>query len=474
YNLFMNKNSLENLEIKLINARVENEKAFEKFEKLYKDNYKDFLEGFFKTDILGVKKLISTIFQLESLNGKNNSDAFRISIEKGLTILPLNTEKKEKVKNKILKLENKRSNILDIFIKNSDIKKDKDFPIIESLLERKILDNSDFILLSSEFNKKGSIKLSIDLLDKNKKDLIKKYLYLAHPNKKEENIKSFKVEYNSEIKKIEKKYPQNIIDGVVKYVGRNFFKMKPYKKNIESRKLRLKRTFKIALLKLLRIKYSGFNIEELINKINSMQDFESMFRLIMKLIDIIPENSELLEKFIIAEDIDEIEENISEAEKNKEKILSGENSTIKICELLDASEKKLDKKLLDKILDDDISIVGNKIITRKKEKINRTGDGNNVGNLLDGGNIKIINAGILEQNNILDDDNNTEEDEEELEELTIQDLEIIYNEIKLDFSILDKEKLKYLISDDYENLEITIDKIIKVQIKLEKIEKLIK
>ncbi|MDQ7023082.1 MAG: hypothetical protein Q9M97_06165 [Candidatus Gracilibacteria bacterium] len=250
--------------------------------------------------------------------------------------------------------------------------------------------------------------------------------------------------------------------------------MKPYKKNIESRKLRLKRTFKIALLKLLRIKYSGFNIEELINKINSMQDFESMFRLIMKLIDIIPENSELLEKFIIAEDIDEIEENISEAEKNKEKILSGENSTIKICELLDASEKKLDKKLLDKILDDDISIVGNKIITRKKEKINRTGDGNNVGNLLDGGNIKIINAGILEQNNILDDDNNTEEDEEELEELTIQDLEIIYNEIKLDFSILDKEKLKYLISDDYENLEITIDKIIKVQIKLEKIEKLIK
>jgi hypothetical protein len=38
-----------------------------------------------------------------------------------------------------------------------------------------------------------------------------------------------------------------------------------------------------------------------------MQDFESMFKLIMKLIDIIPENNELVEKFSTAEEIDETE-----------------------------------------------------------------------------------------------------------------------------------------------------------------------
>jgi hypothetical protein len=67
-----------------------------------------------------------------------------------------------------------------------------------------------------------------------------------------------------------------------------------------------------------------------------MEDFESMFTLLMKLIDIIPENNELLEKFSIKEEIDEVEEIITEAELNKEKILSSEESTIKICEIINS------------------------------------------------------------------------------------------------------------------------------------------
>jgi len=63
----------------------------------------------------------------------------------------------------------------------------------------------------------------------------------------------------------------------------------------------------VALLKLLRIKYSGFNVEKLIKQIDSLDDFESMFRLLQKLIDVI--------------------------------------------------EQKLDRKTLDKILDDDTDIV---------------------------------------------------------------------------------------------------------------------
>lgn len=469
----MKKNSLENFEAKIANARIENEKAFEKFEKLYNDNYKEFLEWFFKNDILWSKKIISAVFQLELLNWKTNNEAFKIAVGKWINILPLKLDKQDKLKNKILKLETKKSKISEIFIKNTNLSRDKYFPIIESLIERKILDNSDLILISWDFIKSWNIKNSLDHLKKEKINIINKYIYLANSTKKEEKIWAFKNEFNLEIKEISKKFPQNIIDWVVKYVGRNFFKMKPYKKNIESKKLRLKRTFKLALLKILRIKFSWYNIEELINKINSMEDFESMFKLIMKLIDIIPENSELLEKFTITEDIDEIEENITEAEKNKQTILSWEKSTIKICELLDESEKKLNKKLLDKILDDDISIVWNEILSRKKEKLNTNWAGNNVWNLLDWWNIKMINAWILDQDNNIEVEDE-DEDEDEFEELTTNDLERIYNEVKLDFSILDKQKLEYLISDDYENLELTIDKITKIQIKLEKIEKLLK
>jgi hypothetical protein len=336
---------------------------------------------------------------------------------------------------------------------------------LESLVSRNILNNSDLLSISSEFKSSWFIKYSLDWLSKEKRDLINNYIYLSNSINKEEKINLFKQENFEEIKALEKKYPQNIVDWVVKFVGRNFFKMKPYKKNIESRKLRLRRTFKIALLKLLRIKYKWFNIDELINKINSMQDFESMFKLIMKLIEIIPENNELLEKYSIWEEIDKVDESITEAEKNKQKILSGEESTIQICELLDLADKKLDKKVLDKILEESTDIIWTEIKIRKE--IKKTNP-----NPLSGAIIekrwKIINWHFYK-------DNITEEDDEEEEfyELTQLDLEIIYNEIKLDFSILEKEKLDYLLNYDFENLDLIVDKLTKIQIKLEKIEKLL-
>jgi len=51
-----------------------------------------------------------------------------------------------------------------------------------------------------------------------------------------------------------------------------------------------------------------------LKQIDSLDDFDSMFKLIMKLIDVIPENNELLEKFSIQEEVDEVEEVVQEAE----------------------------------------------------------------------------------------------------------------------------------------------------------------
>ena len=59
---------LENLEVKLQNARVENAEKFDRVEKNYQKNYKEFIDSFLKTDVLGVKKVISALFQLEAFN----------------------------------------------------------------------------------------------------------------------------------------------------------------------------------------------------------------------------------------------------------------------------------------------------------------------------------------------------------------------------------------------------------------------
>ena len=444
---------LENIEIKLQNAKVENFEKFEKIEKNYNKNYKKFIDSFFKTDVLWAKKTISAIFQLEAFNridkiwGEKNLEIFwkeilEKSLEKWLSILPINLEKKEILKNKILKLENKKNDFWEIFREKTDFSKDKNFPILESLFERKILNNSEMLVLFSNYEKVWDIKLSLNWLDKNKINIIKQYFWILNNTKKENKISDFKSENNEEIKKLEQKYPSNIVNWVVKFVWRNFFKMKPYKKNIESKQLRLKRTFKIALLKLLRIKYSGFNVEELIKKINSMQDFESMFKLIMELIDIIPENNELLEKFTLKEEVDEVEEIINEAESNKEKILSGEESTIKICEIIDKADKKLDKKFLEKILDEDTDIVWEEIKIR--EKLGQTQG--------------IAPTDIIHTKVKWDDD-----DEDE-------DLEEVYKKLKIEFNLLEKKKQKLFASWDFDELDNINEEILQIMIKLGKIE----
>jgi len=462
---------LENLEIKLQNAKIENVEKFEKIEISYNKNYKKFVDWFFKTDLLWVKKTISGLFQLEAFNRvekiwwEKNLEIFwkeilEKALEKWLQILPIKENKIEILKNKILKLDNYKDNFWEIFREKTEFSKDKNYPIIESLFERKILDKSEMLIIFTNYEQTKDIRLSFNWIKKNKVEIIKNYFYKLNFSNKEEKITNFKNENSEEIKKLEEKYPANIVNWVVKFVGRNFFKMKPYKKNIESKKLRLKRTFKIALLKLLRIKYSWFNIEELIKKINSMQDFESMFKLIMKLIDIIPENNELLEKFSLKEEVDEIEEIIWEAESNKEKILSWEEATVKICKIINSWDKKIDKKVLDKILDENTDIIWEEMVFRDSnlEEENR--------------NLTINKSPIIpfykedEQQSTKwlwksDDD---DDDDENLEE--------IYKQLKIEFNLLEEKKRQLFAFWDFDELDNINEEILNIMIKIEKVEKI--
>jgi hypothetical protein len=94
---------LENLEIKLENARNQNFEKFEKIENSYQKNYKKFIDNFFKTDVLWIKKTISALFQLEAFNRvekiwweKNievfGKDILEKALEKWLVILPIKSK----------------------------------------------------------------------------------------------------------------------------------------------------------------------------------------------------------------------------------------------------------------------------------------------------------------------------------------------------------------------------------------------
>ncbi len=492
------QNQLENLEIKLKNAKQENSEVFEQVEKDYNEKYRGFVESFFKTDVLGAKKTISALFQLEYFNSFSCKDKNACKVDKGmmiksldkalekwLKILPLKLEQKEQLKSQILLLSNKKEKFSEIFEKNTDFSRDFNYPVLEDLISQKVLSKSDMLSIYSNYQNTKDIRLSLWKLSAEKREIVTSYFYNLNSTKREEKVSNFSEEFSSEIKNLHTQFDWPIVDWVVSFVGRNFFKMKPYKKKIESKKLRLRRTFKIALLKLLRIKYSWFNVEKLLKQIDSLDDFESMFRLIQKLIEIIPENSELLEKYSVQEEVDEVEETIIEAEGNKEKILAWEEITIKASKIMSETEQKLDRKLLDKILDEDTDIVGGEVKFRKNANnssadtsksspklSSRRGIRQNWWNLLDWWGTMKINAWIL-TNPLLTSPQGrgiaqeSEEDEEEF--LEEWDLEQIYQELKLEYNLAEKKKQWIFASGDFDLLDEINEEILWLMVKLEKV-----
>jgi len=172
YNIFfMYQNwALENLEIKLQNAKQENAEVFEQVESDYKQNYKDFVDGFFKTDVLGAKKSISALFQLEAFNGSSKEKSLEIALEKWLKILPLKLNQKEQLKDQILQLSNKREKFSEIFENNSDFSKDYNYPVLEDLLAQKVLNKADMLSIYSWYQNTWDIRLSLWKLPTDKRE----------------------------------------------------------------------------------------------------------------------------------------------------------------------------------------------------------------------------------------------------------------------------------------------------------------
>lgn len=150
------KNILENLELKLAKTKEENKEKFEKIEKDFKQNYSDFLENIFWEKNSWEKRIISVCFQLEKLDNpeKNNSEIFNNSLKKAVELLNLSSQKKEILFSKISLLEKNKDFFADKINKVSDISKDINFPIIENLIKKWILTNTDLIDISLRYKEK--------------------------------------------------------------------------------------------------------------------------------------------------------------------------------------------------------------------------------------------------------------------------------------------------------------------------------
>ncbi len=433
------KNPLENLELKLLQTKKENAEKLEKIESKFKKEFGDFF-SFLKSWEKPFFRAINVYFQLEKLDNpeKNDIDILKNSIQKSLEFLTLNKSKKEFLKQKLFELLNKKVDLNKIFWKNNDLRKNKNFPILQDLGKYWILNKNDLIKISLKYKETHNFLDSIWVLNKEKKEIIQQNYFELNDTKNKERIENFKNDFKEEIKnsKYLKIYPK-----IIKFIWKNYSRLK-LKNKVESKKDKLRRMFKIAFLKLYRLKYSWIDIDKIIQKIESLDDLDEMISLLLKFFEVLKQNPKLEDDYIIWEEVEEIEQEITESEENKQKILFLEKNTLKANEILEKTEKTLGEKNLENLLSEWVDLVWENFVLRN------------------------IDDWIKAEN-----DNLWEEEDEELDEEV--DLEKYYEELKLEYEELEKKKMKLFLEWNYDELDLINDELLKLLVKLEKLEKLL-
>lgn len=443
----MRNNILENLELKLQNTRLENSEKLDTIETEYKKEYSDFFDSFIGNDYSWFKRIVSVSFQLDKLDNpdKSNDKIFKEAINKWVKVLLLKDKDKILLESKLSTLLWQKDKISEIYIQNSDLRKDFNFPILESMEQFWVLTNEELLNVSLKYKETPNFLESIKVLGQDKVELIKSHFYELNDTKNESRVWNFELDFWEEIKLSPniQAYPK-----VIKFIWKNYFRLR-LKWRVESKKDALRRLFKIVFLKLYRLKYSWIDITHIINEIDSLDDLNSMISLLLKFFEQLKQNPSLSQDYIVSDEIDEVAEVFTEAEENKEKVLFLEKNTIKASSILEAWDQDMSLKNLDDLLQKNVDLVGNIFISRSNEE---------------------IDDWIKAESQNIDIDEDEEDEEWDSEEV---DLVLYFEKLKQEFWELDKRKTKLFLEWNYDELDLLNDDLLNLTIKMQKVSKLL-
>ena len=364
----------------------------------------------------------------------------RYSLNKSVENLYLSKEKKENLVLKISNLEKNKDFFSEKIIQNSDISKDVNYPLLEDLEKKWILTKTDLIDISLKYKEKKDFLSASKIIWESKFEIIKKSFFDLNDTKSADRIENFKTDFSSEI---ENSKNIQIYPNLLNFVGRNYSRLR-LRDKVESKAERLRRIFKIAFLKLYRLKYSGIDINEIIRKIENLDDLDSMISLLLKFFEQLKQNPVLQKDYVVSDEVDEVESIVNEAEDNKQKSIFNETTTIKASQILEEIENKLTSSDLEKILSDKIDLVWGNFIDRE----------------------------VSEKNKILVQKEKLEKQKEE-KELDKEDLMKIFEETKQEIFELEEQKRNMFLTWEYDKIDALNDKLIEIMKKLEKLKKLL-
>jgi hypothetical protein len=391
---------------------------------------------------------------IDILHSSEKPDAwevFKKSVSQVVETLPLSGEKKESLTQHILQASSLKHSLQDQFNNKEDISRDPFFALVEDLAVDGDISKEEFIILQQSYEVEWNFLRALESLPKNMREMFHSHINMAlstqHSSKKWE----FEAEFSQELNTLKDSWIN--VESVVLFVSQSYYKTPGKFKKFEHPKRRMRRTFKIALLRLLRAKLWAVDARIYLDRFEAGEDFKDFFKLFFELLEVVAENPEGKEVFSLLNLDKDIQAEVFTAEENKQKILTGESLVMKIAGLFSAGDAHRDKQeledgMLEKILDNTTDIVGEDIYFNREEE----------------------NAGIYSESSQAREWDQDEEEEIDYDKMSP---ETAYEMLKHEFHKLEDTKRKAFLEWRYDDIDIYNDDLLDIQLKLEKLDKLI-
>lgn len=438
----------ENLEQRLQQLKEDAKEDFFEAQQVFLSEYEIMLENIFSSDSFGIKWLLTAYFELTYVDMKSKTDdiniwdIFQKSLTKSLVWLPLSSEKKQEFKKLILQLQSSQKPKTELYHSSEQLIHDPYFPIIEDMAIDGVLTREEFYALEFSYTRNGwDLKKTLNILTPQVRALIFSAIEHYESLNRNESEVMFRNEYAREIWSLEKSWIQT--SQVIAFVARSYYKNPGRYKKYEHPKRRLKRTFKLSLLRLLRKKLGNIDAENILRRFEEGETFFDLFHIISEILEILPENPQSYEVYTASNALEEAEDILSEAESTQEKILKWQKLTTSVSKLIGETDAELDSEVLSRLLDASTDFVWEDIYFRSN----------------------LEEAWVLAEGKKIQESDDDEEDDD-YSKLSPR---WAYEAIKNDFLALEKEKTKAFLEGRYDDIDTYNEKLFVMQRKLEKL-----
>ncbi len=442
----------ENLEVRLQKIREESSEIFEESEKVFWEKYEKQMKALFSRDILGARKNIKALFQLKYVDTvqcekkRDSKEIFRLSVEKVIATFPLSLEEKQQLSTKILSLWEKNIIELNKYYQLNSLEMDPLYPLIEELLQDEEISFEEIFLLQKSYQSHKNLQTALEYVPENMRSLILQSISPIFSLGEWDGEEAFRNEYHQDIRTIEQK-GLNIFP-LIRFISRSYFRNPGKFKKRESARRRMRRTFKMALLRILRMKFGSIDAQKLMKQFDQCETFTEMMHLLYQLFEILGENSEMKESFQAIEEIEFVDKLIIKAEHTKEKILQWEQITARVSNIISDTDARLEEGILERVLDSDTHFHGDEILFAH-------GDDDM--------------AGIYAETTDISEDEKDEDDVVD-EGDTLQGN---YQRLKDRFQEVEEEKRKAFLTGEYDKIDVFNERLLHLESKMEKISKLL-